>query len=222
MSPLDSWLPSTADAAPFADGIIRPFLVDAEGMGPRNTSLSWGFDPNSDRLDIWTGLSPDPSLAAIFTTSLKSTNGSAATALSTILTVIANMAYQDQMASMKQLSDVQMVLFETVLYPQSFRGFTAVVVVFALHLALVAGITIAFLVVSRHTMLGNHWQTVAHLVSPETEEIMTQSSRLTDKEVRTLLKRGQREKETVVLKSLQDEQKVGVVKLRSLARRQSS
>lgn len=68
------------------------------------------------------------------TTSLQITNGSAATALSTIITILASMAYYDQFPNFAETThNVSTTYFEPFLFPQSFRGFTVVLAIVVVH-----------------------------------------------------------------------------------------
>ena len=213
----DSWLPEPADAAQYdiigAENLkpkaSNSFLAESATIGrpiiypghaPVNDSLAWSFDPTSLASDAE---SPDTTLASIFTTSLQVTNGSAATALSTIITILASMAYYDQLPNFAETArDVPTTYYQPFLFPQSFRGFTAVLVVTVIHFLLVVIITSAFITSTRLTTLGDHWQTISQSVSPATEEMLEKCSCATDKEVRQGLKEEHREHEMANLQPL--------------------
>lgn len=129
----DSWLPEPGDAAQY--DIIRTenlrskafnsFLVESATVGrpiiypgyaPVNDSLAWSFDPTFLASDAE---SPDTTLASIFTTSLQVTSGSAATALSTIATILASLAYYDQFPNFAETAHgVSTTYFQPFLFPQ--------------------------------------------------------------------------------------------------------
>jgi hypothetical protein len=158
--------------------------------------------------------SPDATLASLFTRSLKVTNGSVATAMSTLITVLSSMAYYDQMSLFETQTNATQVFFETVLYPQSYRGFTAVAVVLTFHSLLVAIITASFMAYTQYTMLGNQWQAVSQLFSGETETLILGSSKMTDKDVRKCLEKDGRAEAMVGVRPTEDEDKIGIATLR--------
>ncbi|KAK5118687.1 hypothetical protein LTR85_007893 [Meristemomyces frigidus] len=133
-------------------------------------------------------LIPDYTLATLFTQSPYVSNGSVATAMSTLLTTLSSMAYYDQMLLYQTADDVTQIFFTTVLFPQSYRGFAAVVAVLIFHHILIVAITVAFMVDSHFTALGNHWQSISQLLSSETEALIMRSSRATDKDIQRQLK----------------------------------
>lgn len=200
-SEFDSFVPKSAA---IGGPIIYP------GYVPANDSLAWSFDPAFTASEEG---SLDITLASIFTTSLQVTNGSAATALSTIITVLASMEYYDQFPNFAETArDVSTTYFQPFLFPQLFRGFAAVLAITVSHVLLVLLITAAFVTSTRLTTLGDHWQTISQTISPATEAILTRSSRATDKEVRRGLKAEHREHEMANLQVLADgDGRVGLV-----------
>jgi hypothetical protein len=219
LSPRSSWLPDPSDTvqydlAEYKSGLMtypfifsstkidRTFLTMRDRDG-RNGSLIWEYGPKS--VLTYEG-APDFTIASIFTTSLEITNGSAATALSTILTIMSSMTYYDQFPNFAETAhNATTVYFETFLFPQSFRGFTAVLVITIVHCLLVLLIAATFITSTLLTLLGEHWQSVSQIVSPATESFLSKSSCATDKEVRALLKAGHRERETAMVQPLGDE-----------------
>lgn len=129
----------------------------------------------------------DESDSSLFYQSM-SNNGSIARAMSTLVTTLSSMAYYDNMPQFQTTDNVTQVFFVTTLFPQSRRGFTAVLTVLAIHVLLVGGTTVAFAQRSQYTLLGNYWQAIAQLHSPETENLISESSMATDKEVKKRLK----------------------------------
>lgn len=204
------------------------FLAESAGIGihsydyrPINASLSWNLASTSTFVGT-NALSPDFTLASIFTASLQITNGSAATALSTIVTVLAPMAYYDQFNNFAETArDVSTTYFQTFLFPKSLRGLTAVLVVTVVPCLLIMIITATFITSTRLTTLGDHWQIISQIISPATEDFLKNSSCATDKEVRRGLKAEHREHEMVNLQVLaEDGEKIGLVARKS--RRRSS
>jgi hypothetical protein len=77
---------------------------------------------------------------------------------------------------------------------------------------LVLLITATFITSTRLTLLGEHWQSISHIVSPATKSFLAKSSCATDKEVRAHLITKHREQETATVQPLGDEMgRVGVV-----------
>ena len=186
-------------------------------------ALRWlldGVDQTSTLrdLNLANALAPDTSLTSLFMQSLAITNGSVATAMSTLITVLSSMAYYDSMPQFQTVNNATQVFLETVLYPHSHRGFAAVVAVIAIHWVLIAVITAAFLMSSRYTVLGSHWQAASQLSSPETETILLSSSMVADKDVKKNLDVERREHVRVGIAQLEDEDKVGIVALNLRAR----
>lgn len=139
-------------------------------------------------------LSPDSTLAPIFTTSLQVTNFSVATALLTIITILASMAYYDQCPNIAEIArDISTAYFQPFLFPQSFLGFTAVLAITVTHILLVLLIIAAFTPSTRLTILGDHWQSISQIISPATEDLLKKSSRATDKDMCRGLKAKHRE-----------------------------
>jgi hypothetical protein len=218
MSPKRSWLPSEADAVQYGSDLLTPFLVEDVDISLGDyevSSLVWNLDPELARFGG--NNPPDPTIESIFSTSLEITNGSAATALSSILTILATMSYYDQFPNFAETAhDVSTTYFQPFLFPQSFRGFTAVLAITIAHVLLVLLIVAAFLTSTRLTMLGDHWQTISQTISPATEGFLKKSSRATDKEVRKGLKAEHREQEMANLQVMAEgDMRVGLVARKS-------
>ena len=183
-----------------------------------NKSVYWSTAPEFANNQI-SDPPLDSTLASIFTTSLEITNGSAATALSTILTVLSSMAYYDQFQNYGETTEATTRYFQPFLFPQSFRGLSAVLAVAAIHILLVLLITATFVASTRLTALGDHWQSISQVISPATQSFLADSSYATDKEVRAFLKAERREGETVCVQPLdEDVVRVGLVTQRGRRR----
>jgi hypothetical protein len=189
--------------------IDSTLLTDLDG---RNGCISWYNGPGSSLATASREISPEYTIESIFTTSLETTNGSAATALSTILTIVSSMAYHDQFPNFDETAHVTTVYFETFLFPQSFRGFTAALAITIVHCLPVLLITWTFITSTCLTVLGEHWQSVSQIVSPATEGFLAKSSCATDKEVRAHLEAEHREREMAMVQPLSNEMgRVGLV-----------
>ncbi|KAM0721240.1 hypothetical protein Q7P37_003528 [Cladosporium fusiforme] len=196
LSPMKSWIPTETDSAHWDESVVyeadflrpaklpdnRPYGVTGDSL--RNISCLWQNPPSwsntEDSLEC-----PDIDLASIFTGSLNATDWSAASALSTIMTILTSMTYYDQMPRFAEVvEDVALTFFEPTLFPQSLRGLSAALIVTTVHCLLVIFITLGFIASTRFTQLGNHWQTVSQLVSPATQSFLVNTTHSTDRQVK--------------------------------------
>lgn len=113
----------------------------------------------------------------------RSTSGSIAWALASMITILSSMAYYDQIPRFQTATTSTQVHFTTVLYPQSHLGFLGVTILVSVHMAIVATTTALFLKKTRHTMLGNYWQSLAQVQTPEILSLSSGSTDATDKDV---------------------------------------
>lgn len=233
LAPKDSWVPDPADASHYdilnmsGDNVVgNSFIAKAAQIpynplahGFDNSSLSWGYD---SRYVVTRAQSPDSTLTSIFITSLQVTNNSAAKALSTMITILASMAYYDQFLFFAETArDVSTTYLQPFLFPQSFRSFTTVLAIAFAHCLLTFLVVAAFVTSTRSSTLGDHWQTLSQVISPATEDLLGMSNQATDKEVRQYLKAEQREKETAIIQPLVERNgRIGIVARK--ARRSSS
>ena len=110
-------------------------------------------------------------------------------ALQSVCTILAGMAYYDQLSQFDKAETIQRTNFVTVNMPLHWRGFAAVATLTVLLLKLVMITFGMFLVRCRYSMLGNTWATVAQILSPGTAELLAVAGSVTDKEVEDWLKR---------------------------------
>lgn len=104
------------------------------------------------------------------------------------------MEYHSQFLNFEETAhDVSTAHFQPFLFPQTFRGVTAVLVTTIVHSLLIMIITAAFITSTRLNTLGDQWQTISQTYSPATKDFLEKSSRATDKEVRQGLEAEQRE-----------------------------
>ncbi|KAK3716336.1 hypothetical protein LTR37_006486 [Vermiconidia calcicola] len=130
----------------------------------------------------------DYMLSSLFQQTLgKNTTDSLARAMSSLITVLSSMAYYDQMPQFARSGNATQTYYTTVLFPQTHLGFWCVAIVLATHLALVGLVTVGFMMYSKHTLLNNHWQSVAQLHGPETEELIVKTRMATDHDVKKAL-----------------------------------
>lgn len=203
--PQTSWIPEEADVVPIQVEPLVQIASDMSGLWQSNGSEAANLGGNySTLLDPGAGpgtsgavfagsskdieldpsvLRGDQTFAALYRQTLART-GSLAYALSALLTLVSSMAYYDQMPQYQQESNATQTFFQTVLLPQRHTGFAATMCVIAVHLLLVLGVALAFVKSSRYTLLGNLWQDIAQLQSPEVHEQLLTGSLKSDAEVR--------------------------------------
>ena len=118
-----------------------------------NTTINSSIviDPNlsyfeSSRLaDNWTAVLTDSSIGLVFSSNINNAalldlalsslfieamtmNGFIASTMYSLLTILSGMAYYDQFPPYTKTGNATLVFFTSVLYPQSYRGFTAVII----------------------------------------------------------------------------------------------
>ena len=114
------------------------------------------------------------------------------------------------MPQFEYADNVTQVFFTEVVFPQLRRGFWTIITLISVHVALVLAICTGFILFSEYTLVSNSWQSVAQLWSPETEEVILNSSMATDKEVREHLKATGRLDVRVGVGSLVEQQRIGL------------
>ncbi|KAF2813910.1 uncharacterized protein BDZ99DRAFT_553975 [Mytilinidion resinicola] len=156
-------------------------------------SIGLAFPPNITNCTL-----PDPALSSFFLEAMAQ-NGSVASTMSSLLTILSGMAYYDQFPAYTKQGNATFVFFSNVLYPQDTRGFTAVVILILLQTFIFTVIATLFVWKTRFSMLGNDWANVAQVLAPATEELVRGSSRAMDKEIKSELEiRGTRNMEVGV------------------------
>lgn len=113
----------------------------------------------------------------------RSTSGSVAWALASMITILSSMAYYDEMPRFQTSTKATQVHFTTVLHPQSHLGFLSVAILVSVHIAIVATATFLFLRETRYTLLGNYWQSLAQIQTPEVLDLSSGSTNATDRGV---------------------------------------
>ena len=226
-----SWIPRSKDTVPnqvqpfvqqFADTstltnqrVPVPFTCSecSALMNLPHTDAYWKYDPSGM-------FHTDYTLSSLFQQAIgENRTGSLARAVSSLITLMSSMAYYDQMPQFERSSNTSQIYFTTVLFPQSHLGFWVVSTVLAAHVALVGLIAIGFTVYSQHTLLGNHWQTIAQLQGPETEHLLSRTRMATDSEVKRAMKVAGHHDVRVGVRALEDERGVGLSALRERNKR---
>lgn len=204
-----SWVPTDADTIRpiYSRPWIRGYMdmnevvpswsaLMSQNIGTGNMSAIM-FDAAFDGVPNVSIIIPDPTIITLFTQALQ--GGSVARAMSSIFTVLASNAYYDQFQQFQFNHATQETYFETVLLPQSHRGFTGITCTVVVHLLVVAMITILFLWQTKMTMLGNNWQNIAQITAPLTEHILSASSLESDKDVAARLGKDDTLRKRVIL-----------------------
>ncbi|KAL9115015.1 MAG: hypothetical protein Q9227_001259 [Pyrenula ochraceoflavens] len=232
-----SWIPDDTDrvaqgAAPFvqADGNSVNSIITTRNAVPTitgnktifptlqglNQTVYYGagagvwFKSNNDV--PWTVA--DPSIGNLFIENMMHTNGNAAASLSSLITVLSSQAYYDQFPQYTTADVATLSFFETVLYPQSTRGFIGLVVVLAFHLILIAAVSILFLTQARLTKLGNFWQAITQLSGTEIDEAFSTESMANESKVDETLQKKSRSSFRVGLAEIRDDSLDRTVRLR--------
>lgn len=110
------------------------------------------------------------------------------------------------------MSNSTQVYFTTVLFPQSYRSFIVLISLLVAHVALVVAILVDFSINSRHTLLTNHWQSIAQFCSGEIQSLLTSSTTSTDEEFRArLVQHGFSDRGRVKLETIQDESRITIL-----------
>ncbi len=131
----------------------------------------------------------DLTISSLFHQTLDAGNrtGSLARAMSSLITILSSTAYYDQMPQFARSSNSTQTYFTKILFRQSRLGYWVVMGILATHVGLVGCIAIGFAVYSKHTLLGNHWQSIAQLRGPETEDLLAKTRMSSDSEVKKAL-----------------------------------
>lgn len=103
-----------------------------------------------------TPVTTNEDLATLFRR-FRSSSGSIAWALSSMISILSGMAYYDQMPRFETSTKATQVHFTTALYPQSHLGFLGVTVLVGVHLMIVLASTTLFLSQTQYTLLSNYW-----------------------------------------------------------------
>lgn len=202
----------------------RPFIrADMAGTGGSTSGSNFPLRGNyttfltvhtlSDLLTNFTYtpsdmLAADPAISGLFKSAFQASNGSAAHALASVITVLSATAYYGQFPAFDYVPEggVRQVYFRPVLVPVQARGFSAVVWVLTAHTALVSAIMVIYTRKTRVSLLGEAWASVAQVQSlvqsiesigvkeGEAQSNPTVVGTMTDKSIKTTLeKEGKRD-----------------------------
>ncbi|KAJ4299033.1 hypothetical protein N0V90_004277 [Kalmusia sp. IMI 367209] len=160
-------------------------LTDAMAQG------FWG------RNDMWKGANRTLILAmnsygvnrghvAVLGTILRRTENPAL-ALQYLFTAVAQMAFYDVMPFFNAEGQASTVFSEEFVVPRRWTGLAVIAVLVFVHIVLVGGVLIVFLLQTKISFLGNSWMAVAQVLQENTEDTLGRASVMTDSEVRKLL-----------------------------------
>ncbi|KAJ4363628.1 hypothetical protein N0V83_009924 [Neocucurbitaria cava] len=166
--PLEPFLRSASDIDNIGDAILSAILWESkECVAVGNSDVDLGICP--ELMHVW-----------LFQEIVR-TGGSIAFALQSLITVLAGLAYYDQLAQFDKIDDsVAITRFITTNVPQRIGGFVAVTVVMVVYMLLVTVVLWLFLTQSRFSLLGNTWQCISQVVTEHTTDYVDAGSTLTD------------------------------------------
>ncbi|KAE8337845.1 hypothetical protein BDV24DRAFT_177201 [Aspergillus arachidicola] len=125
----------------------------------------------------------DRSYTDIFKDVLHDTN-SPALALQALITRGTQAAYYENLMREDPIASALTAFSSTALIPARWDGFVAGVSIIAVHLIILALITVLFVVYTRNSMVGNSWQAVAQVVSEDMLPVLDQACMKKDGEVK--------------------------------------
>ncbi|KAM0439724.1 hypothetical protein ACHAPT_000818 [Fusarium lateritium] len=162
---------------PGADGLIEnSFLTYAlmtSGTPPNDPSTwswSWGFTDswkaiNSDVLWL-----PHPAHSSLFQSIMLQTEDPAQ-AIQAFMTRLFQMQYYDILPDLDRERPSEMIYSTERLTPSRWVGLVIVLCLVGAHLVLVLTTAVLFILRTRDSALGNIWQAVSQMVSPETRQV---------------------------------------------------
>ncbi|RSL80075.1 hypothetical protein CEP51_006866 [Fusarium floridanum] len=195
----DLWIdPDEEDRLQSAYLLLWVTLVEYSVIG--GWSLAGGLMKN----DITTMVtwSTHPEHAAVFQKILQQT-GDPAQAVQALIFRIFQMLYYDWLPIFDPTHQVTTINTQEVLTPQKWTGFAVVMAIIAAHFAVTALTMVLFAKRTESSLLGNAWQAVSQMVSPETQDIIRAAGGegMKDKEVEVLAKSAGRSREAYALSS---------------------
>jgi hypothetical protein len=212
LEPRSSWIANSSQAPPG-----EPFVRDFANMGGPSGSGNEGNttavlyevgSPSSGNSEPW--IIPDQMHIWLFQ-ELLTTGASISFALQSLITVLAAMAYYDQLAQFDRSGPTTLTYFITSNVPKHFRGFLAVMVLLAIHILLAACIVTWFAKKSRYSMLSNSWQGVSQIVTPDSGPFVDMASMLSDGEVEEIMKNTGFKSKRAGLAPIKGTDRVGIV-----------
>jgi hypothetical protein len=121
-------------------------------------------------------------------TEILSQNGTMSFALQSLLTTVTGMLHYDYLSVHTASAEAELSYLHFVQAPVRTLGFSAVIVVIAMHLILVTIVLVMFLRDTRFSMLDNVWHANAQFLSKDTYRIFEHANMMSDKEATKSLK----------------------------------
>lgn len=141
---------------------METFLNPSNGFGRDATSYFLTTTYNSGTV---VGKIETPNLMHVwFVQEILQTGGSVAFALQSVLTLLASMAYYDNLGNFNKEAEVELTFFVLANVTLFFRGFLTVAAVIALHVVLMVVTIILFLTRTRLSQLGATWAALAQML----------------------------------------------------------
>ncbi|RKK39814.1 hypothetical protein BFJ66_g11822 [Fusarium oxysporum f. sp. cepae] len=113
------------------------------------------------------------------------------------------MLYYDWLPNFNPTREVKTIHAQEVLIPQHWRGFVVVMAIIVAHFVVTALTMVLFAQRTESSLLGNAWQAVSQVVSPDTQDIIRAagSEGIKDKDMEVLTRSTGRDKEVIALSS---------------------
>ncbi|KAF5679384.1 hypothetical protein FHETE_801 [Fusarium heterosporum] len=173
-------------------------LVESSALG------SWSFGGRIMTNDILTQITwpAHPEHSAVFQNIFHET-GDPAQALQALVFRFYQMIYYDWLPNYDPTHSVTTINAKDVLIPETWTGFLIVLAIIIVHFVVVAFAMFLFAERTESSLLGNAWQAVSQMVSPETQDIIRAAGNegMKDKEVAKLAKSTGRGNEAYALAS---------------------
>ncbi|WAO96087.1 Hypothetical protein NCS54_01374900 [Fusarium falciforme] len=143
-----------------------------------------------------------PEHAAVFQNILHLT-GDPAQAIQAVVFRFYQMLYYDWLPNFEPTRQVTTIHAQDVLIPQQWRGFVVVMAIIVAHFIVTTLAMALFAQRTESSLLGNAWQAVSQVVSPDTQDIIRAagSEGMKDKDVEALARSTGRDKEVIALSS---------------------
>jgi hypothetical protein len=173
-------------------------LVESSALG------SWSFGGRTMTNSILTQITwpAHPEHSAVFQNILHET-GDPARAIQALVFRFYQMIYYDWLPNFDPTHSVTTINAKDVLIPEQWTGFLIVLAIILIHFIITALAMFLFAQRTDSSLLGNAWQAVSQMVSPETQDIIRAAGGegLKDKEVARLAKSAGRDNEAYALAS---------------------
>ncbi|KAJ4244575.1 hypothetical protein NW762_014431 [Fusarium torreyae] len=174
-------------------------LIEFSTLGGWDLAGNIVFEEDITTNVIW---ATHPEHAAMFQSILHET-GNPAIAFQAIMFRVYQMLYYDWLPIFEPTHEVTSINAQNVVVPQQWTGFIVVTAILTTHFILTALTLVLFAKRTKSSLLGNAWQAVSQLVSPETQDIIRAagSEGMKDRQVEALARSAGRDKEAYALAS---------------------